>query len=350
MIFVVACSVDGLDLRGKQCPCVPGWACDELQNVCVPANPPGDGDADADTDADGDTDADADADGDSDSDSDADSDADSDSDSDADADGDADSCTEPLTDLLLDVGVDGTTAGALTDIDSFCGQSVGQPNVVYRMAPPGRGLLTVQVDPVGWDPILSFRTACPNPELVCNDDGVAGLGVLSPHLVACIDDADVFVVVDGFGSRAARLEAGDYTLNASFQSEPTCVREVEPNDDAATAQVIADGALLTGTLTDEQENDYYAIDLAAGQTATFDLSRDCAADLAMYVYGDPLPDPLPSVFACDPGLPAPALACENGGVCETLDFTAPADGRYYLRIIEAGGDDTGTYVLAVTVA
>jgi len=30
-----ACTVDGLELAGKQCPCVEGYSCDERQNLCV---------------------------------------------------------------------------------------------------------------------------------------------------------------------------------------------------------------------------------------------------------------------------------------------------------------------------
>lgn len=37
--LVVGCTVDGLDLEGRECPCIDGWTCDEARNVCVRDEP-----------------------------------------------------------------------------------------------------------------------------------------------------------------------------------------------------------------------------------------------------------------------------------------------------------------------
>jgi len=38
VVFFVACSVAPVDLEGKQCPCVAGYACDMTLNLCRPVN------------------------------------------------------------------------------------------------------------------------------------------------------------------------------------------------------------------------------------------------------------------------------------------------------------------------
>lgn len=37
--LVVGCTVDGLDLEGRECPCIDGWTCDEARNLCVRDEP-----------------------------------------------------------------------------------------------------------------------------------------------------------------------------------------------------------------------------------------------------------------------------------------------------------------------
>lgn len=36
-VLLAGCTVDALDLEGRQCPCIDGWDCDETRNVCVRA-------------------------------------------------------------------------------------------------------------------------------------------------------------------------------------------------------------------------------------------------------------------------------------------------------------------------
>lgn len=128
--------------------------------------------------------------------------------------------------------------------------------------------------------------------------------------------------------------------------------EVEPNDAGVDGQVVHGGETILGSISTEGDVDYYAVDLMAGQTLTVDLSG-CTDNTVVYVYGSPLPEPLPDEVGCAPDDPAPALACDDdsgGGVgCSRLQLQAPRDGVYYLRVIPRAGFGTVDYPLSLTI-
>lgn len=44
-LCAIGCTVEPIDLEARECPCVHGWVCDEVANVCVPATAGSDGGA-----------------------------------------------------------------------------------------------------------------------------------------------------------------------------------------------------------------------------------------------------------------------------------------------------------------
>jgi hypothetical protein len=124
--------------------------------------------------------------------------------------------------------------------------------------------------------------------------------------------------------------------------------EEEPNDSGDTAQWLEGVQSVSAKLGFEQDNDYYAIELLAGDTLTLDFAG-CATDPVVFVYGSPLPDPLPDEYACD--LAEAALACndDSDGPCPLLEFVVPADGTYYVRVVAYDGTATGAYPMLVGV-
>src|SRR6185436_34929 len=127
------------------------------------------------------------------------------------------------------------------------------------------------------------------------------------------------------------------------------VPEVEPNDDGATAQTVTDGTGVDGSLEANGADDYYAIDLLAGQTLTVDLGG-CAFDSLAFVYADPLPDPLPNTGTCFAD--TDAVACNDDGagdLCSLTVFTAANDATYYIRIASYGGNSHGDYPMIIDV-
>jgi len=127
--------------------------------------------------------------------------------------------------------------------------------------------------------------------------------------------------------------------------------ESEPNDDAANANPLVDGSRVGAQIEPSDDQDWYVITLNEGDTLEIDSSEACGMDTVVFVYGDPPPDPAPTDLRCnDP--PDPALACNDDtqdGYCGELTFVAPADGRYFIRVVTFDADESGPYLLNVWI-
>ena len=65
---------------------------------------------------------------------------------------------------------------------------------------------------------------------------------------------------------------------------PTSGNEVEPNNSTGTAQAVAPGSTITGSMTASSDNDYFKLTVAAGRTLVSTLTPNAASDYDLYVY------------------------------------------------------------------
>ena len=267
-----------------------------------------------------------------------------------------DTCDDPV-DLPLEMTIDGETTGLADDVQGTCFGGDGA-DVVYQVTVPSAGALTLDLL-ADFDAAVLVRTSCADAksEVDCSAEQVP--------LGSCVDAGTYSVVVDGETGGLFGASEGLYVLSASFEAcegEEACVDggcylptipEAEPNDDFGTAQVVTDGSRIRAAIEGEGANDYYAVTLTAGQTLHADTLERCTMDTEVFVYGAPLPDPPPDTFdGCDDLDPTPALACDSDSgdaYCSDLSFVAPADGTYYIRVIDWEGDEAGDYVLVIGI-
>lgn len=129
-------------------------------------------------------------------------------------------------------------------------------------------------------------------------------------------------------------------------------QEGEPNDDPTNAHPVRPGD-QPGAIDPAGDDDWYSIELEAGQTLTAETSDGqggCGLDTIVFVYA-PAPAPVAVVTSCadDPG----AAACDDDSgtdFCSIATLAAAAGGRYFVRVVEYGDDGTGAYVLTLTVS
>jgi serine protease len=65
---------------------------------------------------------------------------------------------------------------------------------------------------------------------------------------------------------------------------PASGNEVEPNNSTGTAQAVAQGTTINGTLASSSDTDYFKVTVAAGRTLTSTLTPNSASDYDLYVY------------------------------------------------------------------
>jgi hypothetical protein len=258
--------------------------------------------------------------------------------------------------LPLETTIDGETTGLADDVQGTCSSGDGA-DAVYSVTVPGDGALTLDLL-ADFDAAAVLRTTCGDAksEAACSAEQLP--------FGTCVAAGTYSVIVDGATGGELGASEGFYVLSASFDSceggeacqEGGCALpwtpEVEPNDDAATAQVVTDGSRIRGAIEGEGASDYFAVALTAGQTLHADTLERCTMDTEVFVYADPLPDPLPDAFTCDTEDPSPALACDSDSgdaYCSDLSFAAPADGTYYVRVVDWEGDEPGDYVLVFSI-
>ena len=65
---------------------------------------------------------------------------------------------------------------------------------------------------------------------------------------------------------------------------PASGNEVEPNNSTATAQVVAQGSTVNGTMASTSDTDYFKVTVPAGRTLASTLTPNSASDYDLYVY------------------------------------------------------------------
>ena len=132
---------------------------------------------------------------------------------------------------------------------------------------------------------------------------------------------------------------------------PPVELESESNDTPADANRLHDGSRVGAQFEPWNDVDWWVITLSAGDVLQVDTSEACTNDTVVFIYAAIPPDPRPDDITCD-GSDPDALDCDDDSgdwYCSQLTFVAPADGDYYLRIVDFDYDDTGAYILNVWI-
>lgn len=161
-------------------------------------------------------------------------------------------------------------------------------------------------------------------QLTSDDDGGAGLNAQITFTPTT--SGTYFLAANAYpgttGSyrlSAAQVAADDYANNSSTTGRLTV------------------GATLKGNIESDDDEDWIAVTLTAGQAYRFTLNGSTQA-------GNTLKDPLLGVFSAT-GVLLDYDDDSGGNLDAQLDFTATASGTYYLAVV--GIDGTGTYSLGV---
>ncbi len=155
-----------------------------------------------------------------------------------------------------------------------------------------------------------------------NDDGGTGLDSLIEFTVST--GGIYFINASAFGSAT-----GTYSLEV-VQTGQGNTGEI--GDTISTAGRLNVGTSVTSALEFGADRDWFAIDLIAGQTYTFDLIGDTLSDPYLYLYNNS-----GAVVAAD----------DDGGegFNSSLTFTAARTGTFYLSAEAFLSSQTGTYTL-----
>ena len=189
-------------------------------------------------------------------------------------------------------------------------------------------------------------------EIFCDDNRGPGL---CSRLYFTAPNAGTFYVRllerenDGTGNYQLHVE-----VDPPLRNRYACAseNEIEPNDDMSLAGLVCDGTVVHAAIDDVQEDDWYAVDLDAGETVVAQTSNGrggCDLDTVIVAYGE-LANPMYDTWSCDDD-PA-EIACDDdgaGNVCSRLELTAPRAGTYFLRVLEWNDDEAGAYDLSVSI-
>lgn len=120
---------------------------------------------------------------------------------------------------------------------------------------------------------------------------------------------------------------GTYTLHVNVQAGTG----TDTNNDIDSAVPALVGSPITNTINQYgDQDDYYSIDLTAGQTITVTMTGPSDADFDLYLYDDS-----PQIVA----------SSEEATSSENIVFTAPSSGTYYVNPYAYSG--FGTYSLDI---
>ncbi|MBI2893146.1 MAG: hypothetical protein HYY06_06305 [Deltaproteobacteria bacterium] len=160
--------------------------------------------------------------------------------------------------LPVEVETRGDTSASGSSRDAFCGPSLSQADVMYRVD-HGAGLLSVTVAPSGWDPVLELREDCSLPIAgLCVDGGYAGE---EESVSACVEEGGTLVLVDGYGDANDPDNgpaSGSFTIRASLEpcAEGTacrsgvgCAGDLQPGDTCEAAVPLPLDAAVVGDTT-----------------------------------------------------------------------------------------------------
>lgn len=190
------------------------------------------------------------------------------------------------------------------------------------------------------DTVMQLRDADGTTVLAEDDDG-GDENLASAISFSAPRDGLFYLFVRDYNAAGA---GGTWELVVESQGTPAPGPGPAPNpgsgddhgDTAAGATRLNPNQSLAGRMDRDGDVDYFAVDLAAGQTyvlRTGDLSSDMDSILALF------------------GANGQQLAENddnpNGGYESWLDFTAPSAGTYYLAVRHYQPDGRGSYVLYV---
>ncbi|MBI2894696.1 MAG: DVUA0089 family protein [Deltaproteobacteria bacterium] len=211
--------------------------------------------------------------------------------------------------------------------------------------------------------------ACRSPEICGNDADDDGDGVADCDDADCVDapactggdepepepDPEPDPEVCGNGLLEGEEECDDGNAVAGDGCAAGCVVEVEEvvEGDDGTVQPVESGNSVDAEIAPVGDDDWYKIDLAEGARLTVETSDGnggCSMDTIAQLFGATRPNPLPTSTGCS--TETGDLACDDDGgegLCSFLDYTATAAGFVHVRILEFGGNATGTYHVTFTV-
>ena len=158
-----------------------------------------------------------------------------------------------------------------------------------------------------------------------NDDGGTGLDSLIEFTVST--GGTYFIDASAFGSAT-----GTYTLEV-VQTGQGNTGEI--GDTFSTAGRLAVGSSVTSALEFGADRDWFAIELIAGQTYTFDMTGDTLSDPYLYLYNNN-------------GLVVAADDDAGEGRDASMIFTAARTGTFYLSAEAFLSSQTGTYTLSAS--
>lgn len=114
--------------------------------------------------------------------------------------------------------------------------------------------------------------------------------------------------------------------------------EVEPNDDAATANVLTAGDDMSGAIEPAGEADFFAITVTAGSAVDFETLAGTIGDTKLYLYDV---DGTTQLAYDDDG---------GAGYYSLISYDFTADGTYYVKVVGYGASYSGSYILTATEA
>jgi serine protease len=123
---------------------------------------------------------------------------------------------------------------------------------------------------------------------------------------------------------------------AGGTTPPPTGNEVEPNNSTGTAQVVAKGTTLSGSMASSSDNDYFRVAVPAGGTLSARLTPNASSDYDLYVYnasGTQVGSSVKGTGQVD------TVTVTNGG----------AAANYFVRVRFYSGStgSAGTYTLAL---
>ena len=172
------------------------------------------------------------------------------------------------------------------------------------------------------DTTLTLYDTDGTTELEFDDDGGTGLASLINWTAPV--DGTYFLKVADFGDN----NTGTYDLQASLIDDH--------GDNAATASIISVPSIAPGNLEVAGDWDYFSFNGIMGIDYTFETHLITLTDTYLRLYDTD-------------GVTQLAFDDDDGvGSASLIEWTAPADGTYYVQVADFGDDDVGTYTLEST--
>jgi serine protease len=125
---------------------------------------------------------------------------------------------------------------------------------------------------------------------------------------------------------------------AGGTTPPPTGNEVEPNNSTGTAQIVAKGTTITGTMASSSDTDYFRVSVPAGSTLATRLTPNASSDYDLYVYNS--------------GGSQVGSSVKGTGLVDTVNVTntSSSAANYYVRVrFYSGGTGAtgGTYTLGI---